>query len=110
MAKTILAIKKIHGNRKFPDIPKIWVRKYNVKQCYCRYKKQEWAFTVYSFYDVWKKSGVMDKISRSPSGYCMVRLDPMEAWSPNNVKIVQRGRLLMRNITEIWKKTWGRIN
>lgn len=109
MAKTRLEMKKIHGNRKYPDIPVIWVRKYNVKRCYCRFKQQEWAFTLHSFYDVWKKSGLMDQISRSPKGYCMVRLDPLEAWSPRNVKIVQRGKLLVRNIS-IYSvyKGWGK--
>jgi hypothetical protein len=50
----------------------------------------------------------MNKISRSPGGYCMVRLDPTEAWSPKNVKIVQRGRLLMRNIGQMWRNSWER--
>tara|TARA_A100001201_G_scaffold68984_1_gene63763 strand:- start:1422 stop:1748 length:327 start_codon:yes stop_codon:yes gene_type:complete len=107
MAKTILALKP-HGNRKYLDVPVEWVARYNRKKTYCRWKKQEWAFTPQSFYAVWKQSGVMHKISRSPSGYCMVRLDPTEAWSPKNVKIIVRGRLLMRNIEIIWRNTWGR--
>jgi hypothetical protein len=107
MAKTTMGI-KIHGNRKFPDVPTEWVTRYNRKKVFCLWKKQEWSFTLHSFYDLWCKSGVMDKISRSPGGYCMVRLDPTEAWSPKNVKIVQRGRLLMRNIRHIWKNTWER--
>lgn len=103
-----MGIKHQIAQKKYHDVPTIWVRRYNVKKGFCKFQQQEWSFTHQSFYKVWKNSGVMDKISRSPGGYCMVRLDPTEAWSPNNVKIVQRGRLLMRNITEIWKKTWGR--
>lgn len=63
----------------------------------------EWAFTVHSFYKVWQKSGVMDRIGRGMHGYCMVRLDPMEAFGPHNCKIVPTQRLMNRNLQVGWQ-------
>jgi hypothetical protein len=64
----------------------------------------EWAFTVHSFYEVWCKSGKMDQIGAGMHGYCMVRLDPIEAYGPHNCKIVPTGRLLRRNLEHNWHK------
>jgi len=69
---------------------KEWNRKYAMAKSQARYRKEEWAFTDESWYKMWKDSGVMEHMGVQSHQYCMVRKDPIEAWSPKNCIIVSR--------------------
>lgn len=80
------------------NIPREWGVRYSRAKALAKYRGEYWAFTHETWYDMWVESGVMHHMSNKPEGYCMVRKDPIEAWSPNNCIIVTR-----RNH---FKKTW----
>lgn len=82
-----------------------WSVRYSRQQAQARYRKQEWAFTDKTWFKMWEDSGVMEHMGREPHQYCMVRLDPIEAWSPKNCIIVPRRMHLKKGIYDaLWSK------
>ena len=99
---------KPHHERKYLDVPTRWVKRYNCKKNFCKFRNEAWDFTVHTFYNKWKDSGYIDKIGRRPGTYRMVRLDPNLPWSPTNTTIVPSEKLLYRNLKVMWKRSWGK--
>jgi hypothetical protein len=81
-------------------IPHPWNVRYARSRCQARYRREEWAFTPETWYRHWQNSGVMEHCTRKSHGYCMVRLDPIEAWGPHNCIIVPRRQALMKILWE----------
>lgn len=79
---------------------------YTVRCAYSRakaqavYRNEEWAFEFASWIQVWTDSGVFEHRGKQPHQYCMVRPDPIEAWSPANCIIIPRRMLMKKNIYE----------
>ena len=69
---------------------KEWNKKYSMAKAQAKYRKEEWAFTDITWFELWTKSGVIEHQGRQPHQYCMVRKDPIEAWSPKNCLIIPR--------------------
>jgi len=61
------------------NLPHPWNVSYARARCQARYRQEEWAFTPETWYRHWQNSGVMQYRHRRVHGYCMVRLDPIEA-------------------------------
>ena len=91
----------MHPNKKYKDIPNKWVTRYNVKKNKARWSKQEWEFTIHTWYKVWKDSGKLDRIAKMPGCYRMARVDPYDPWWEGNVKIVQVTYSLLRNLHRV---------
>lgn len=77
------------NNKKY-NLPKEWALKYSKAKAAAKYRNQYWAFTPETWFDMWVESGVMVHRDRQQHGYCMIRRDPIEAWSPNNCMIIPR--------------------
>ncbi len=88
------------GKKPKYDLGLIWNKKYSMAKAQAIYRKEEWAFDSKSWFDCWEKSGVMDHQGRQPHHYNMVRLDTIEAWSPNNCIIVTRRMHLRKRAYE----------
>ena len=78
----------------------LWRRKYSNTRALARYRKEEWAFTFETWDDMWETSGVKEHRGNKPHQYCMVRLDPIEAWGPHNCIIVGRRMHLKKQAYE----------
>lgn len=77
-----------------------WRRKYSCARSQAIFHKQEWAFTLETWYTQWKESGVMEHRGNKPHQYVMVRVDPIEAWGPHNTIIVSYRLLLKKHAYE----------
>ena len=82
------------------NLPIPWNRHYAKHKHKASSKGQEWAFTHETWYKIWQDSGVMQYRGRRVHEYCMVRLDPIEAWGPHNCMIVTRRRWLQKSAYE----------
>lgn len=71
-------------------IPQAWVKKYSVARAQAKFQRQEWAFELETWYNMWEQSGVKEHRGRKPHQYVMVRKDPIEAWGPHNCIIVSQ--------------------
>lgn len=95
------------------SLPHPWNQRYARAKAQAKFRREEWAFTEHTWYRHWQNSGVMQHRHREIQGYCMVRLDPIEAWGPHNCIIVPRRRQLLRTLWEgprkraIARKPWG---
>jgi hypothetical protein len=85
-------------------LPHPWNIRYARSKCQAKYRREEWAFTPETWMRHWRNSGVMQHCTRRVHGYCMVRLDPIEAWGPHNCIIVPRRQALMKILWEGPKK------
>lgn len=94
------------------DIPSMERKKYSRAKAQAKFRKDEWAFTVDTWYKMWLESGVIEHRGKEPHQYCMVRLDPIEAWGPHNCIIVPRRMHLKKVIHDsLWsdkKSQWQR--
>jgi hypothetical protein len=79
-------------------IPHPWNVYYARARCQARHRREEWAFTPETWYRMWKNSGVMQYRMRQPQGYCMARMDKLEAWGPHNCVIVNRRNQLKKTL------------
>jgi len=75
-------------------------RTYSNTKAQAAYRGEEWAFTIETWLDMWETSGFKEHRGRQPHQYCMVRLDPIEAWGPHNCIIVARRMLLKKTCYE----------
>ena len=82
------------------NLPIPWNRHYAKHKHKAYSKGHEWAFTHESWYKIWQDSGVMQYRGRRVHEYCMVRLDPIEAWGPHNCIIVERRKQMSSIITK----------
>ena len=79
------------NHRKYPlDTPYDERVKYSRAKAQAKYRREEWAFTFETWYNMWLESGVIEHRGSRPHHYCMVRLDTIEAWGPHNCIIVSR--------------------
>lgn len=90
------------------------ILKFQRAKAQAKYRRAEWAFTFEDWYQMWVDSGVMEHRGRAPHQYCMVRLDPIEAWGPHNCIIVPRRlhlkKLMYETMTKdqtSWEKRHG---
>lgn len=81
-----------------------WRRKYSTSRSQARFRQEEWAFTLESWYTMWKESGVMQYRGNRPHQYCMVRIDEIEAWGPHNCIIVSVRNHLKKHCYEKMQK------
>lgn len=81
---------------KTTHLPQLWNRRYVLQRNQAKFRKEEWAYTPDTWYKKWFDSGVMEHHGRKGWQYCMVRKDPLEAWSPNNCVIITRRKHLAR--------------
>lgn len=65
-----------------------------------KYRKEEWAFTIEDWLELWETSGVKQHRGSKPHQYCMVRKDPIEAWGAHNCIIVARRMHLKKQAYE----------
>ena len=65
-----------------------WNRRYARMKAQAKYRNQEWNLEPEEYMKMWDNSGVKEHCGRQPHQYCMVRKDPIEAWSTNNCIIV----------------------
>lgn len=72
------------------EIPYSERQKYARAKAQAKFRREEWAFTADTWYNMWLDSGVIEHRGRKPHQYCMVRLDTIEAWGPHNCIIVPR--------------------
>lgn len=82
-----------------------WVRKYSVAKAQAKKRREEWAFTLESWYGMWEDSGVKEHRGNKPHQYVMVRKDEIEAWGPHNCIIVSRRTHLKKHCYEKMLKT-----
>lgn len=86
-------------------LPHPWNVRYARCVAQAKYRREEWAFTPETWMRHWENSGVMEHCTRKTYGYCMVRLDPIEAWGPHNCIIVPRrqqlNKILDRGMTGV---------
>lgn len=81
-------------DKKYPyDITKIYSR----AKALAKYNRQEWAFTIDTWWDMWQDGDLWQHRGREPHQYCMVRLDPIEAWGPHNCIIVARRQFMKKS-------------
>jgi len=81
-------------------IKRKWVLAYSKARAQAKFQKQEWAFELETWYDLWESSGVMEHRGRKPHQYVMVRKDEIEAWGPHNCIIVSRRTQLKKHCYE----------
>jgi len=79
-------------------LPNPWNVYYARARCQAKYRREEWAFTPETWYRTWVNSGVMKHRMRQPHGYCMARMDKLEAWGPHNCIIVSRRKQLRKTL------------
>lgn len=82
------------------NIEKKWVYAYSRAAAQARFYKQEWAFTLETWYDMWDQSGVKEHRGNKPHQYVMVRKDEIEAWGPHNCIIMSRRTHLKKHCYE----------
>lgn len=89
-------------NRKYSaDFPYETRRLYSCAKAQAKYYKQEWAFTLETWWQFWDESGLWEHRGNRGHQYTMVRLDTIEAWSPKNCIIVPRRTMLRKNGYEV---------
>jgi hypothetical protein len=77
-------------NQKKYNLPNPWNKKYARCFAQARFRKEEWAFTPETWYQIWEDSKVKEQMGRGIHHYCMVRVDATEAWGPHNTIIIPR--------------------
>tara|TARA_R110000868_G_scaffold96433_1_gene265341 strand:- start:1222 stop:1647 length:426 start_codon:yes stop_codon:yes gene_type:complete len=85
--------KRLRGpqlERRVTNLSDEWNRRYSVRRCQAKFRREEWAFTPDTYWKMWVESGRADQCGRRPDQYCMVRVDKLEAWGPHNCIIVLR--------------------
>ena len=85
-------------SKRVNTLPDVWNRRYSVRRCQAKFRREEWAFTPETYMKVWLDSGRDKQCGRGPEDYCMVRIDATEAWGPHNTMIVQRKKQLTKLI------------
>ena len=78
-------------------IPQPWRRKYAMVKAQAKHRGEEWAFDDVTWLKIWEDSGVKEHMGRHVHSYCMVRIDPVEAWAPYNVMVVTRRLHMKKN-------------
>lgn len=81
-------------------IPQEWVRAYSLARAQAKFQRQEWAFELESWYEMWDSSGVKEHRGNKPHQYVMVRKDEIEAWGPHNCIIMSRRLHLKKHAYE----------
>lgn len=61
-------------------------RAFAAQRCSARARGIEWGFTLWQWWEIWKKSGKWSKRGRG-EGYCMCRIGDIGPYAPNNVFI-----------------------
>ena len=79
-----------NGRPKIYEIPSEYAKRYSKAQAQAKFRREEWAFDQHTWLKMWQDSGVLEHAGRQPHQYCMVRKDPIEAWSPTNCIIIPR--------------------
>ena len=68
-----------------------------------KHRGEPYEFTYESWRAVWQVSGKQDEMGRLRHHYTMVRRDPTQAWSADNVKIMKRSQHHTRRETKYTK-------
>lgn len=55
-----------------------------------KYRAEAYDFPYEAWLACWQLSGKQDQMGRLSHQYTMVRQDPTRAWTPHNVRIIQR--------------------
>lgn len=87
----------LRGPKKTYKLPDPWNYRYARAKAQAKFRRDYWAFTPETWFDMWVESGVMQHCTNKIHGYSMVRKDPIEAWSPNNCIIVPRRRIIQEH-------------
>jgi len=74
----------------YPMLKDPWHRRYARMKAQAKFRNEEWNLTPEEYMKMWEESGVKEHCGRQAHEYCMVRKDPIEAWSTNNCIIVTR--------------------
>lgn len=80
------------------NLPHPWNVYYARARCQARYRREEWAFTEETWMRMWRNSGVMQYRMSRIQGYCMARMDKLEAWGPHNCVIVSRRSQVIKTL------------
>lgn len=75
-----------------------WNVYYARARCQAKFRREEWAFTPETWMRMWRNSGVMQYRMTQAHGYCMARMDKLEAWGPHNCVIVPRRTQLKKTL------------
>lgn len=89
------------------NIPYEWIKAYSNAKAQAKFQKQEWAFELETWYQMWEDSGVKEHRGNKPHQYCMVRKDPIEAWGPHNSIIISRRKGLQKQAYERMLKIYA---
>ena len=85
-------------------------KRYSMAKAQAKFRKEEWAFTPEEWYAFWKDSGFIEHLGKGVHQYCMVRKDPIEAWSVDNCIIVKRRthfrKMLYENCHNVPRTDW----
>jgi len=100
------------GRLEYPkDISLEWRKKYSRARAQARFRKQEWAFSCETWYELWRDSGLIEHRGKELHSYCMVRKDPIEAWSPKNCIIASRRQFFKKcgyeSLAKLPKTDWA---
>jgi len=80
----------MRGKFKYPMLENPWNRRYSRMKAQAKFHNQEWNLEPEQYMQIWEESGVKEYCGKEPHQYCMVRKDPIEAWSTENCIIVTR--------------------
>ena len=98
-------------NRKYEiDLPYEIRRVYSCAKAQAKFHKQEWAFSIETWWKFWEESGLWEHRGTKIHQFSMVRLDPIEAWGPHNCIIVSRRMLLKKNGYEAFSQSVPKTN
>ena len=99
-----------NGKPKTYKIPNPYNKKFAMAKAQAKFRKEEWAFTPEEWYAFWKDSGFIEHLGKGVHQYCMVRKDPIEAWSVDNCIIVKRRthfrKMLYENCHNVPRTDW----
>jgi hypothetical protein len=88
------------GKFKYPTLADPWNRRYARVKAQAKFRNQEFNLAPDEYMQLWEESGVKEHCGREPHQYCMVRKDPIEAWSFDNCMIVTRRMHLRKQAYE----------
>jgi len=88
------------GKFKYPMLENPWNTRYSRMKAQAKFRMQEFNLTPQEYMKLWDDSGVKEHCGSKPHQYCMVRKDPIEAWSYNNCIIVPRRMHLKKQVYE----------
>jgi hypothetical protein len=90
-------------HKRYPLMTNIWRLRWLRHKAQAKHRGEPYEFTYQGWRAVWQASGKQDEMGRLSHQYTMVRIDPTQAWRPDNVKVIQRSQHHTRRETKYTK-------